>query len=147
LDYIHWGLNETLRCYGNLLDDFEKKMIFKKINHESAFGFFFQYTGGTGIAQLVSASQRDLFAPGGSSYSFITKHIKNRPKQCQSFVKLMERTSKTPKLKSCEFISIGDGIGRSLLGGVGLYLHYRSDPKNPYSAERLLSYWGIEKSN
>ncbi len=147
VDYIHWGLNETLKCYGNLLDEVEKRMIFKKINHESAFGFFFQYKGGTGIAQLVSASKKDLFFEGGQAHSFVTQHISNNSRQCQSFSKLMERATAATSLKSCEFISVGDGIGRSLLGGIGLYLHYRSDPKNRYSAERLLAYWGVQKTN
>ena len=30
---------------------------------------------------------------------------------------------------------------------MGLYIHYRSDPSNPYSAEKLLEYWGVHKNN
>jgi hypothetical protein len=147
VDYIYWGLNEAMRCYEGIIDSHERKMIFKKINHESAFGFFFQYTGGTGIAQLIHGSQKDMFLPGYAGNSFLEEHINSHPKSCENFLKLLSRTEKTKSLKSCEFISIGDGIGRSLLGGMGLYLHYRSDPNNPYSAEKLLAYWGVHKTD
>jgi hypothetical protein len=146
VDYIYWGLNEAMRCYDGIIDSHERKMIFKKINHESAFGFFFQYTGGTGIAQLIQGSQQDMFLPGHAGNDFLEEHIKSHPKSCESFLTLLKRTAKTKSLKSCEFMSIGDGIGRSLIGGMGLYLHYRNDPNNPYSAEKLLSYWGVQKS-
>lgn len=145
VDYIHWGLNETLRCFGDSVDSSERKMIFKKLNHESAFGFFFQYSGGTGIAQLISGSQKDLFLPGYAGNNFMKAHVDRNPRACENFVKLLNRTKATKSLKSCEFISIGDGIGRSLIGGVSLYLHYRSDPANPFSAEKLLQYWGYSK--
>lgn len=147
VDYIHWGLNEAMRCYEGLIDSHDRKMIFKKINHESAFGFFFQYTGGTGIAQLIQGSQKDMFLPGYAGNNFLSSHISKNPRSCENFLKLLTRTTKTKSLQSCEFISIGDGIGRSLVGGMGLYLHYRSDPSNPYSAEKLLKYWGVRKTN
>lgn len=145
VDYIHWGLNEAFKCYGNILDSHERKFIFKKINHESAFGFFFQYAGGAGIAQLIGESKRDLFIPGNAGYRFLQQQIYTNTKSCDSFVQLLKRTTRERSLKSCEFISIGDGIGRSLIGGIGLYLHYRSDHQNPYSAEKLLDYWGYYK--
>lgn len=147
VEYVHWGLNEAFKCYGNLLDSHERRMIFKKINHESAFGFFFQYSGGAGIAQLIGESKRDLFLPGYSGNNFLRRQIISNAKSCESFLQLLNRTLQERSLKSCEFISIGDGIGRSLIGGIGLYLHYRSDPNNPYSAERLLERWGYTKRN
>lgn len=146
IDYIQWGLNETFDCFDNELDNFERKIIFKKINHESAFGFFFQYIGGTGLTQLVQGSQKDMFTPGFAGNTFLMNHVRNHPKACSSFTKLIKRSAKSKNLKSCEFMSMGDGIGRSLIGGVGLYIHYRSDPQNPYSAEKLLSYWGYKPS-
>lgn len=147
VDYIHWGLNEAFKCYENILDSHERKFIFKKINHESAFGFFFQYGGGAGIAQLIGESKRDLFLPGNAGYNFLQQQIYTNTKSCDSFVQLLKRTTQGKSLKSCEFISIGDGIGRSLVGGIGLYLHYRSDHRNPYSAEKLLNYWGYRNKN
>lgn len=147
VDYIYWGLNETMRCFGNQLDNEERKMIFKKLNHESAFGFFFQYTGGTGIAQLIGESQKDMFLPGHAGFSFLNSHMNRNKNSCENFIQLINRSKKSKSLKSCEFISIGDGIGRSLIGGIGLYLHYRSDPANPYSAENLLDYWGLPRSD
>lgn len=153
VDYIYWGLNEAMRCYDDALDSHERKMIFKKINHESAFGFFFQYVGGTGIAQLIGGSQRDLFSPGYAGNNFLTRHVRNNSKNCESFLPLLARKPKffggknSKAANSCEFMSVGDGIGRSLIGGISLYLHYRSDPENPFSAEKLLKYWGYKKSN
>ncbi len=147
VDYIYWGLNEALRCYGDSIDSFERKIIFKKLNHESAFGFFFQYDGGTGIAQLIRGTQKNLFHPGNAGFRFLKKHVTNNPRSCENFKKLLARTTQIKNLKSCEFISMGDGIGRSLLGGIGLYLHYRSDEANPYNAEKLLAYWGYAKTN
>jgi hypothetical protein len=147
VDYIYWGLNEAMRCYSDLIDSHERKILFKKINHESAFGFFFQYNGGTGIEQLIQGSQKDMFIDGHAGNSFLMAHINKNKNSCENFLNLVNRTAKTKNLQSCEFISIGDGIGRSLLGGIGLYLHYRSDPENPYSAEKLLEYWGVYKSD
>ncbi len=101
VDYIHWGLNETFKCYGNLLDSHERRMIFKKINHESAFGFFFQYRGGAGIAQLIGESKRDLFVPGYAGNNFLRRQIISNAKSCESFLQLLNRTTQEQSLKSC----------------------------------------------
>jgi hypothetical protein len=147
VDYIYWGVNEAMRCFSDYMDEHVQNIIFHKIHLESSFGFFFKYSGGTGLMQLVSASKDGMYKDGQSGHEFLKNHVATHPQQCSSFVELMQQSDSAKKLFNCDFISIGDGIGRNLLGGIGLYIYYRSAPNNPYSAEKILSAWGYENTH
>ncbi len=148
VDYIHWGFNEALRCFSNDLDEVGRLIIYKKINLESSFGFFFQSINGTGVAQVIPKDIQEMLKEGYLGHKFLKTHIEKNPTKCDSFSDLFKKDiliNSDQKIPQCQFISMGDGIGRSYLAGVALYIYYRS--YHPASAEKILSYLGIPKSN
>jgi hypothetical protein len=147
VDYVYWGVNEALRCFADYIDDNIQDVIYRKIHLESSFGFFFKSINGTGLTQMVGPAKTAMFTKDQPGYEFLKNHIMTHPQQCSSFIDLIKRSETTKNLGNCDFISIGDGIGRNLIGGIGLYIHYRSDPNNKFSAENILKSWGYKNTH
>lgn len=145
--YLQWGLNEALGCFAPQLTPFERDIILKKIILESSFGFFFQGQNGSGITQIVPKDIREILKRGYSGHSFLKKYLSQNKEICGSFTALFKKdflVNSNRQIPQCQFISIGDGIGRAYIAGIGLYVYYRSYDR--FSAEYMLNYLGIPRS-
>ncbi len=147
IHYIHWTINEALRCFSDDLDKYSKSVLYKKVHLESSFGFFFKSKNGTGLTQLVGVAKEEMFHHKNSGNTYLENYIFTHPQQCSHFVGLMERSKKINNFSNCDFISMKDGMARNILGGLGLFMYYRSAPENSRSAEKLLDYWGYHNNH
>lgn len=147
VDYLHFVTNKAFKCFGKYMNTETRNTLIKKINLESAFGFFFSDKKGRGISQFVSISAYEMSDARHSGHQFLINHVQNNPSDCSGFDEILKENKNTSKtaINTCAYVNIQDGIGRSLIQGFGLYFYYRDI--YPRSATRLLANLGISRSN
>lgn len=150
IDYVHWGVNKAIACINNFTDStLDAKVVFRKLNNESAFGFFIDGDGGNGIGQLTSPAVREL-SPPYKGNQLITEILRSEDPSCQPFRDILQKElifskrrncawdakgetwtgkdcgqSFSSAANTCQMISAGDGVGRNLILSLALYVHYR----------------------
>lgn len=124
VDYVNWAVNEAVQCVNSLTDrPVPPEITFMKLNRESKFGFYLQYHGGIGIAQMTTAGVNGVVenAP----------HLIDKAKQsksCESFHQLLEKPLQYTKggaVRHCQLLGVGEGVGRNLFLGLALLIHHR----------------------
>lgn len=152
LNFIHFAINNAISCMSPPEDPIDPRFILKKINNETGFNFFLGYPGGVGIGQLTSDPVDELagwwqkkrigkkknktgqvetsFIQGNAKY-ILENLSKNTNPSCAAFKKIIESDLTSPppspgnKNNYCQWLSVGDGLGRSLVYGLGYYVYAR----------------------
>ncbi|NUN05656.1 MAG: hypothetical protein HUU57_07835 [Bdellovibrio sp.] len=129
VDYMHFAINEALKCFAAEFKPIDTRFILKKYNNETAFNFFLSYGGGKGLGQLTSAPTLDI---GGGNAEYILKDIVNSESPaCEPFKNVAKNDLKNgpPRLASsanvCAWVSPGEGLTRNLIYSLGYYVHLR----------------------
>jgi hypothetical protein len=67
-NYTQWALNKAFDCLGSTNDPIDPQIIFKKLNNESSFRFFYSYNGGQGLMQTITCAQDEVLGLSPSPY-------------------------------------------------------------------------------
>lgn len=67
-NYTQWSLNKAFACLGTVTDPIDPQVIFKKLNNESTFRFFYAYNGGQGLMQTITCAQDEVLGMSPSVY-------------------------------------------------------------------------------
>lgn len=140
VDYLHFAINEALKCFAAEFKPIDTRFILKKYNNETAFNFFLGYAGGKGLGQLTSAPTLDI---GGGNAEYILKGIANSESPaCEPFKSVAKNDLKNgpPRLASsaniCAWVSPGEGLTRNLIYSLGYYVHLRDKSVMPFLKRR-----------
>ncbi len=125
IDYITWATNKAIKCLSTADDPIEPSIIYKWINNESGFAFFVHSGNGKGTNQLTT---RGALAMEDDCEAVLKREssLLDNP-ECAPFKTILETPIQTTMPgKKCQYLDLENGVGRSLLHGIGLYLCYRS---------------------
>lgn len=75
--YTQWALNKAFQCLGTAIDPIDPQIIFRKLNNESTFRFFYSYNGGQGLMQTITCAQDEVLGLSPSTYCG-SGHAKNQ---------------------------------------------------------------------
>ena len=133
VDYVHWSVNEGLKCINSFaLQPISPDITFMKLHRESKFGFFIQYSGGIGIGQLTTIAVKEI----EENAKPIIEAALQSP-QCESFKELLNKEmdyTKKDHVRHCQLTGIGEGIGRNIFYSLALMLHHRDSGYNSVGA-------------
>lgn len=152
LNFIQFSINNAISCMSPPEDPIDPRFILKKINNETGFNFFLGYPGGVGIGQLTSDPVNELagwwqkkrignrksknakvettFNQGNAKY-ILENLSQNTNPSCAPFKKIVESDLASPppspgnKNNYCRWLSVGEGLGRNLVYGLGYYVYAR----------------------
>lgn len=145
VDYIHFAVNEALRCMGDQFEPIDTRFFLKKINNETAFNFYLGYVGGVGVGQLTSDPVRDIagwvepsgrYNRGNAKY-ILESLVHNSSDACAPFIETLKNDlKKRPPLPGnannyCSWVSPGEGMTRNLIYSLGYYIHMRDTVIKP----------------
>lgn len=147
VDFVQYALNQAIDCMSPA-DPIDPRFILKKINNETAFNFFLAYSGGVGISQLTSPPVKDLAGwytdtkgksvfTNGNAYHILENLMASNKPSCAPFKKIvaaeMEFPPPVPGKEDhyCKWVSVGEGLGRSLVYGLGYYVYSRDQTIKP----------------
>lgn len=129
VNYVSWAVNEAIDCVNSITDSpVQPEITFMKLNRESKFGFYLQYNGGIGIAQMTTAGVNGV---AENAPELIEKA--KTSKQCESFHELLSKPlqyTKSGSVRHCQLLGIGEGVGRNLFLGLALLVHHRDTGVN-----------------
>lgn len=152
-DFIQYSVNQAINCMSPPEDPIDPRVILKKINNETGFNFYLGYVGGVGIGQLTSDPVNEIagwwdytqvrdkrtkkivktkskYNPGNAHSILETLAASNNP-ACAPFKKIVEKELNDPpptpgsKKNYCSWVSVGDGVARSLVYGLGYFVYAR----------------------
>lgn len=127
VDYMTFAVNSAIQCMSPD-DPIDTRVIFKKINNETAFNPSIAYTGGVGIGQTTSPAKNELTDKDLGRGRYVLEGIVNSKKpECNGFRKVAESDlNRAPAVRnSCDWVNPGNGLARSLMYTVGYYLTMR----------------------
>ncbi|MDG0818220.1 hypothetical protein NWE73_17695 [Bdellovibrio sp. PAP01] len=151
-NFVQYSVNQALKCMSPAEDPIDPRVILRKINNETGFNFYIGYSGGVGIGQLTSDPVNEIagwwstskvrdpkskrvikqnkYTPG-NAHSILETLAANPNPACAPFKKIIEKELTTPppspgsKKNYCSWLSVGEGLGRSLVYGLGYYVYAR----------------------
>lgn len=127
VDYMTFAVNNAIQCMSPN-DPVDARVIFKKINNETAFNPSLASRGGVGIGQMTSPAKNELTDKELGRGRYILENIVDSKKpECEGFKNVaQDDLKKAPRIgNSCEWVSTGNGLARSLMYTVGYYLTMR----------------------
>nr|BFD59484.1 hypothetical protein CKG001_15910 [Bdellovibrio sp. CKG001]BFD66714.1 hypothetical protein HAGR004_17360 [Bdellovibrio sp. HAGR004] len=149
VDFLHFAINKATACISDGRMPIDPRIILKKINNETAFNFYIAYPGGVGIGQLVSDPVKDIagytkngqFIKGNASYILEDLMNSSHP-ACAAFKSILQKDLQTPPAHGgatknyCTWVSPDKGLARSLIYGLGYYVHVRDKVIKPALEKR-----------
>ena len=162
--FIQFAVNQAISCMSPPEDPIDPRFILKKINNETGFNFYLGYIGGVGIGQLTSDPVNEIagwtettkFKNGrvrytynqGNAHYILDNLMTSTNPACAPFKKVIEKELKEPppapgsRKNYCSWVSVGDGVARSLVYGLGYYIyardHFIKDTLKDRNAEQLM---------
>lgn len=144
VDFLHFAINKATACISDGRIPVDPRIILKKINNETAFNFYIAYPGGVGIGQLISDPVKDIagytkngkFIKGNASY-ILEDLMDSKNPACAAFKEILKNDLKTPPPHGgatrnyCTWVSPDKGLARSLIYGMGYYVHVRDKVIKP----------------
>ncbi len=152
-DFIQYSVNQAIKCISPTDDPIDPRVILRKINNETGFNFYIGYTGGVGIGQLTSDPVNEIAGwwdtkkvrdkktkkvvemrttyTQGNAHSVLESLTTSTNPACAPFKKIVEKELQDPpptpgsKKNYCSWLSVGEGLGRSLVYGLGYYVYAR----------------------
>lgn len=153
-NYVHYisdAYNGAIRCLtSNSADNhIDAQLAFMKLNNESAFGGFLRNSGGIGSSQMTSIALAEMTNTRHEGARKLREYMRRRGESCSTFRGLMNgiSVSQPPGCSGecfCQFTSVGNGMARNALVGIGLYLYYR-DWKSSGSITSELAAAGLSR--
>lgn len=144
LNFVQFSVNQAIACMSPPQDPIDPRVILRKINNETGFNFYVGYEGGVGIGQLTSSPVDDIAGwwseaskkrPArfneGNAHGILETLVNNPNPACAPFKKIIAKELETPppspgeKQNYCAWLSTGEGLGRSLVYGLGYYVYAR----------------------
>lgn len=149
VDFLHFAVNKATACISDGRMPIDPRIILKKINNETAFNFYIAYPGGVGIGQLISDPVKDIagytkngkFIKGNASY-VLEDLMNSKNPACAAFKEILKNDLKTPPPHGgatknyCTWVSPDQGLARSLIYGMGYYVHVRDKVIKPALEKR-----------
>lgn len=149
LSFIHYAVNEGIRCMSQGRDPIDPRYILQKLNNETGFSFFFAYSGGVGIGQLTSDPVKELTGwkrngkeiEGNASY-ILEELMQNNSPACAPFKEIIKNEMEKPPgspgspRNYCTWVKPGDGIGRNLVYSLGYFIYVRDKVMKPLLKEK-----------
>lgn len=140
VDYIHYAVNLAIKCFATVAEPIDPRFLLKKINNETGFNFFLASEGGTGLGQLTSYPVRDLAgqkAKEGNGRFVLEDLAASKDSACEPFKKVIQKDLKNPPPvppidNVCSYVSVNDGLARTLVIGMGYYIYNRDQVVIPY---------------
>lgn len=133
--YITKTFNDAIDCLSKPGQRIDPNIIFEKINNESAFrnGLINKNGNATafGISQLTADSVNEILNLEQPAGAYLDALFKANPTQCKPFVAAVDSLRKSLEItksiekQPCPIMSLKDGIARSAILGLGLFLYYR----------------------
>jgi hypothetical protein len=149
LNYVHFTVNQAMKCLGQVDDPVDPQIIFQLMNDESSFSATNHTLYGVGLAHLTTDGGTTM-SPGNPGYDFMLGLMRKNSgaivPECKAFenvVRLPLQLDLDGNARTCQYVGIGNGMARSAIEGIGLYLYYRSGMQD--SAEEILRNQGIDK--
>jgi hypothetical protein len=133
VDYVHWTVNRVFKCLQSQKHPLDPQVFFKKVNRESTFRAFIDEDVGKGLMQMTTAAMKEMTEPD-PGYQYLMDLIHARKEACAGLEPIAKaplqleggkKSKVSSKATACQTVSIGDGVARNLLRGVGLFLYYR----------------------
>lgn len=138
VDYMTFAVNSALECMSGD-EPIDSRVIYKKLNNETAFNPSLASVGGMGIGQTTSPAKNELTNGELGKGRYILENIVNSKKpECKGFKGVAAADLKrAPTVRNtCDWVSPGDGLARSLMYTVGYYLTMRDQYVIPLLEKR-----------
>lgn len=163
-NFVQYSINQAISCMSPAADPIDPRVILKKINNETGFNFYIGYSGGVGIGQLTSDPVNEIAGwwstkkvrdkktkrvhkvtttyNSGNARGILETLATNPNPACAPFKKIIEKDlnvlppSPGSKKNYCSWLSVGEGLGRSLVYGLGYYVYARDHYIKEALAER-----------
>lgn len=129
VDYMDFAVNSAIQCMSPA-DPIDSRVIYKKLNNETAFNLSMANRGGVGVGQLTTPAIKELTDEDLGKGRYILENIVNSKKpECKPFKDVAKASlKKRPHVNStCDWASAGDGLARSLIHSIGYYLVMRDN--------------------
>lgn len=146
VNYISAAYNGAIRCLSSndRRNHIDAQIAFSKLNNESGFGAFLRNSGGIGGSQMTSIALAEMTNPQHEGARKLRQHINSRGDRCAGYSTLLDgiSVSQPPGCSGecfCQFTSVGNGMARNALVGIGLYLYYRDWKTNGSITSELLA--------
>ena len=93
-EYTQWALNNAFDCLSTPGTIIDPQTVFRKLNNESTFKFFYSYDGGHGLMQTVRIAQNEILGLDAGGRPSGRKHlarVMNQNKQsCQEYKSIID---------------------------------------------------------
>lgn len=127
-EYMQFALQQAMECFSEAAEPIDPRVIFKKINNESAFHFYQAYDGGVGLGQLTNIAVKQLTK---NDTSLMTDDVLASPKPaCAPFKQIVQEDlaagrARMPKPHYCYWTAPNRGLARNIIFSIGLYIYNR----------------------
>ena len=131
VDFMHFTVNNALRCISAPDNPIDADMVFGLINNESAFMGFVHSTRGVGLMQMTTIAGREIYNVGHGGNEHL-REMMGRPSKrgfCDPFKRLIRPVTGN-SLDTCSFVGLEDGMARNVIGGIGLLSYYQKAAKD-----------------
>lgn len=147
-DYLTFAVNSAIQCMSSIgptseeTNPIDSRVIYKKINNETAFNPSLAASIGVGVGQLTTWAVKDIAKKNGNGRYILEKIAESKKQECQGFKKVaVKDLKKRPTVQeTCAWVSPGDGLARSLIYSVGYYLTLRDQYIIPALKKRSASH-------
>jgi len=129
-DYITFSVNKAIQCMSPK-QPIDSRVLYTKINNESGFNFSLASPGGVSSPQLTTRGAGEVGHPTkGNGHYLLQEIIDSKNPACEPFKNIARQDLKDSPLpitraKYCDWINPGNGLARSLVYSIGLYLTQR----------------------
>lgn len=135
VNYLSYAVNSAIQCLSPE-DPIDSRVIFKKLNNETAFNPSIAWNGGVGIGQITSIAADEISNKKRGKGNYLLEEVANSQKpECEGFksVALKDLKARPPihKQNRCAWVSPGDGLARNLIYSIGYYLVMRDQYIKP----------------
>lgn len=142
IDYVTWAVNEAIDCVNASSGPVDPMVMMKKMNNETGFNYFQAYRGGVGISQLTSIAIKEMNNQGRYVFERI---LNSRHPSCAPFKPLLQNNPDyVNETNYCSFIHYAEGLGRTLIYGLGYFVHSRENLMSEFN--RALAKYGQQNN-
>jgi hypothetical protein len=121
-NYTTWAFNKAVACMNNPQRPLDPSLLFQKFNNESGFNYFVGYEGGMGIGGMTSIAVKEL----NLNSNVFTQVFNPLKPDCVPFAQAMKNKPNNV-FNRCEWLDMEEGLARSLIYSIGLFLHIRDN--------------------
>ena len=144
--FVSSTLNQAIQCLSTPDSRLNPDVVFGFVNAESGFLHNIAGSNGIGLMQLTSDAARGVLWTDQEGFEFLKKRMALNLEECRPFLAVVEelKESRSGDARRCQFMTLGNGVARSALVGLSLFLTYR-DSGLHYSARQLIKKLQIRK--